>query len=184
MERDIEGTIVELCSNAMQMIDDLDSGRPVPRPMPVERLKNWARESYQDLYRDRVLSICRKLKLGEELSPDEAGLAEEWMVGDLELYQGAEGHAEEWKDEMAEVCQSLLDLAHGGVNGDAKSLLRIQAEVIEIEHLLQDLDRYRSALDRIKRYRAFIGRDINSLKKEEKVRLADLLRAMVYSADM
>lgn len=183
MLRDIEGLIAELCSNVTHMVDSLGSDS-TPRPIPLDRLRNWARESYQDIYREKALSIIRKLKLGEDLDPDEAKLAEEWMVGDLELYHRAEDHLEEWKKELRDICQRLSSLSHSGIGSDARSLLHIQAEVIEMDHLLRDVDRYRRTLDRVRRYRAFIGRDINVMAKEERVRLADLLRAMVYSDEM
>lgn len=184
MLRDIEGLIAELCSNVTHLLNDLGSEGSAPRPLPVDRLRNWARESYQDLYREKALLVIRKLKLNELLDPDEIRLVGEWMVGDLEIYHHVEDHVEMWKKDLREVCQRLSDLSHGGVSTDARSLLHIQAEAIEMDHLLKDLDRYHRTLDRVRRYRAFIGQDINAMKREEKVRLADLLRAMVYSDEI
>ena len=178
---DIEGTITQICSNLKLMVRDMDSGSAIPRSIPIERLKNWARESYQDIFREQALVIIRKLKMNELLSEDEAKLIEEWMVGDIELYWGMEGHYEEWKAEVLELGERLKGCDHPGVNNDVKCLLNIQAVLIEMEHVLRDIDHSRYALDRIKRFRTFVGKDINAMPRDEKVKLADRMRRMVYS---
>ena len=181
MNRDIEGTIVQVCLNLKMMVEDMDSGSERSRPLPIERLKNWARESYQEIYQERAMVIIRKLKLNEALSIEEANLVEEWMVGDIELYRALEGHYEEWKSEVLELGERLRVCNNPGVNGDVKCLLSIQAVIIELEHLLQDIDHYRYAMDRVKRFHAFVGKDINLLSHNEKVKLADHMKGMVYS---
>jgi hypothetical protein len=181
MERDIEGTITQLCSNLKLMVQDLDSGSDIARPFPLEKLKNWARESYQEIFREQALIIIRKLKLNETLSVDEARLVEEWMMGDIELYWGLEGHYEEWKAEVLELAERLKGCDHPGVNSDVKCLLNIQAVIIELEHVLRDIGHYRYALDRIKRFREFVGKDMNALPSGEKAQLADYMKDMVYS---
>lgn len=181
MERDIEGTITQLCSNLRLMVQDMDSGSDVPRPLPLEKLRNWARESYQEMFREQALVIVRKLKLNKTLTSEEARLVEEWMVGDIEMYSGLEGHFEEWKAEVLELAERLKRCDHTGVNNDVKCLMDIQAVVIELEHVLRDIDHYRYALDRIRRFRAFVGKDINALSDEEKAQLADQMKNMVYS---
>lgn len=178
---DIEGEIFQLCSNLRQMVNELASGAFTPRPLPVIKLKNWARESYQKLFREQALIIIRKLKLNESLSDKEARLTEEWMVGDLELYRVMEGHYEEWKAEVLNLCTRLETCEHSGVNTDVKCLLNIQVVLIELEHVLRDMDNYSYAMDRIKRYRSYVGQNINALAHDEKVKMADLMRSMVYS---
>jgi hypothetical protein len=181
MNRDIEGTIIQICSNLKMMVQDMDSGSERSRPLPIERLKNWARESYQEIFREQAMVIIRKLKLDEALSVEEAKLVEEWMVGDIELYQALEGHYEEWKVEILELGERLRVCDNPGVNSDVNCLLRIQTVVIELEHMLRDIDHYRYTMDRIKRFQAFVGKDINMLSHNEKVRLADHMKGMVYS---
>jgi hypothetical protein len=181
MEMDIEGDIGQLCKNLKLMIQDMDSGSSAPRPLPIERLKNWTRESYQAIFREQALLIIRKLKLNEDLSDEEARLTEEWMVGDIELYRSMELHYEDWKAEVAALVEQLLSCDNPGVNQDAKCLLKIQAILIELEHVLGDIDHYRYALDRIRRFRTFVGKDINSMPHDEKVKLADHMRSMAYS---
>ena len=181
MKMDIEGTIDQLCSNLLLMIQDMDSGNYSPRPIPIDRLKNWTRESYQEIFRDRAMIIIRKLKQNEHLSEDEARLIEEWMVGDIELYRNMEVHYEEWKAEVRDLIVKLQQCDHPSVNSDAKCLLNIQAVIIELDHVLRDIDHYRNALDRIRRFRSFVGQDINSLPNVDKASLADNMRTMVYS---
>jgi hypothetical protein len=181
MDMDIEGAVTQICSNLKLMVHDMDSGSDIPRHLPIERLKNWARESYQGIFREQALAIIRKLKLDEPLSDDEARLVEEWMVGDIELYRGMEGHYEEWKSEILELGERLKVCDHPGINSDVKCLLNIQAVIIELEHVLRDIDHYRYALDRINRFHAFVGKDMNTLPHNEKVKLADHMRDMVYS---
>jgi hypothetical protein len=181
MERDIEGIITQLCSNLKLMVQDMDSGLDVPRPLPLEKLRDWARESYQEMFREQALVIIGKLRLNGNLSTEEARLVEEWMVGDIELYWGLEGHFEEWKAEVLELTNRLVTYEHGGVNRDVRTLLGIQAVVIELENVLRDIDHYRYALDRIKRFRAFVGKDVNAIPNEEKAQLADQMEKMAYS---
>jgi hypothetical protein len=181
MKMDIEGTIDELCSNLVKMIKDMDSGSYVARPLPLERLKNWSRESYQEIFREPALLIIRKLKMDEPLTEDEAKLIEEWMVGDIELYKVMEVHYDEWRNEVTELSERLRQCDHPGVGGDPKSLLNIMAVLIDLEHVLRDIDHYRYALDRIGRFRSFVGQDINSMPHADKVALADNMRNMIYS---
>lgn len=181
MDRDIEGTIANLCLNLRLTIKELDSESFTPRPLPIMKLKNWARESYQGIFRNQALSIIGKLKRNESVSDQEAALIEEWMVGDLELYQSKEDHFEAWKIEVQDLCNRLEVCEYSGVNSDVKCLLKIQVVIIELEHVLQDLDRYRYAIDRIRRYRSYVGQDINALAHDDKVKLADLMRGMVFS---
>jgi hypothetical protein len=181
MKMNVEDTIVEVSGNLKLMIHDMDSGSYVPRSLPLDKLKNWARESYQEIYREQALIITRKLRLDETLSYNEAQLVEEWMVGDIELYSGTEVHYEEWKKEVLELITRLEGCNHPGVKSDIKCLLNIQAIIIELEHVLRDIDQYRYGVDRIRRFRSFVGRDINSMTHEDKVRLAEYMRDMVYS---
>jgi hypothetical protein len=181
MNNDIEGTIAQICSNLKLMVQDMDSGSERSRPLPIERLKNWARESYQEIFREQAMVMIRKLKRDESLSVEEAKLVEEWMVGDIELYRALESHYGEWKVEVLELGERLRVCGNPGVNSDVKCLLNIQAVVIELEHMLRDIDHYRFAMDRIKRFHAFVGKDINELAYNEKVKLADHMKGMVYS---
>ena len=178
---DIEGTIEELCTNLAQIIQDMDSGSYVARPLPLERLKNWSRESYQGIFREPALQIVRKLKLDERLTEEEAKLVEEWMVGDIEQYRVLEVHYDEWKKEVVELADRLRQCNRPEVNKDPKCLLDIMAVLIDLEHVLRDIDHYRYALDRIGRFRSFVGQDINSMPHSDKVALADNMRNMVYS---
>jgi hypothetical protein len=181
MDRDIEGTITQLCVNLTLMIHDLDSGSYTPRPLPIDKLKNLTRESYQEVFRGQALVIIRKLKFNEPLTSEEAKLTEEWMVGDIELYQIIEDHYKDWKEKILELSNQLKVCDYSGVNSDVKCLLNIQAVLFELEHVLRDIDQYRYALDRIKRFRTFVGQDINAMARDEKAKLADHMRSMVYS---
>lgn len=181
MERDIEGAIAQLCSNLRLMVQDMDSGSEVTRPLPLEKVKNWARESYQEIFREQALVIIGKLKSDRNLSVGEARLLEDWMVGDIEMYSGLEGHFDDWKAKIIELTERLVRCDHTGVNTDAKCLMDIQAAVIELEHILRDVDHYRYTLDRIRRFRAFVGKDINTLSILEKAQMADQMKIMVYS---
>ena len=181
MQNDIESTITLLCSNLKLMVQDMDSGSDIPRVFPLDKIKNWARESYQEIFREQALLVIRKLKTNEQLSIDEAKLIEEWMVGDVEMYWGLEGHYEEWKAEVLVLCERLKECGHPEANSDVKCLLTIQGVAIELEHVLRDIDHYRYALDRIRRFRAFVGKDINALPSDDRVKLADQMRNMVYS---
>ncbi|HEY3420898.1 MAG TPA: hypothetical protein VGK23_10125 [Methanomassiliicoccales archaeon] len=181
MKMNIEDTVAEVSGNLKLMIQDMDSGSHVPRPLPLDRLKNWAREGYQEIYREQALTIIGKLNLNEPVSADESKLVEEWMVGDIELYWGIEVHYEEWKKEVLDLIARLEGCDHPDVKGEVKCLLDIQAVIIELEHVLRDIDHYRYGVDRIRRFRTFVGRDINNMTHEDKVKLAEYMKSMVYS---
>jgi hypothetical protein len=179
--RDVEGAIEQLCSNLREMMREMDTGTYTPRPLPLTMLKNWTRESYQDLYREQALIVIRKLKLNEPLSESESKLTEDWMVGDLEIYKVMEDHYQEWRSEVLELCDRLMACEHAGKERDAKCLLRISAVLMELEHVLGDIDHYCYALDRLSRFRAYIGKDINAMDRQDKAKLADHMTSMVYS---
>lgn len=179
--RDIEGAIEQLCSKLREMMEELDAGTYVPRHLPLTMLKNWTRESYQDLYREQALAVIRKLKLNEPIAETESRLIEEWMVGDLELYQAMEDHYREWRSEVLQLCDRLMACEKAATDGDAKCLLRVRAVLMELEHVLGDIDHYRYALDRLSRFRAYVGRDVNAMDRQDKARLADHMTSMVYS---
>ena len=179
--RDIEGAIEQLCSNLREMMREMDNGTYVPRHLPLTMLKNWTRESYQDLFREQALTVIRKLKLNEPIAESESKLIEEWMVGDLEMYQVMEGHYQEWRSEIIQLCDRLMACGHAEKENDAKCLLRIRAVLMELEHVLGDIDRYRYALDRLGRFRAYVGRDINVIDRQDKAKLADHMTSMVCS---
>jgi len=62
MKRDIPGTIEEITENLTFLIEHLDDEKTPSRPVPLERLKNFARETYQDFYRSEMKEIIAKIK--------------------------------------------------------------------------------------------------------------------------
>jgi hypothetical protein len=181
MGRDIEGTIEELCSNLREMMREMDTGTYIPRHLPLTMLKSWTRESYQDLYREQALVVIHKLKLNDPIAESESKLIEEWMVGDLELYQVMEDHYQEWRSEVLLLCDKLMAREYAGKENDAKCLLRVRAVLLELEQVLGDIDHYRYALDRLSRFRSYVGKDINAMDRQDKAKLADHMTSMVYS---
>jgi hypothetical protein len=179
--KEIEEAIALLCKSLREMMGEMESGAYTPRPLPLTMLKNMTRETYQDLYRRQALEVIRKLKLNQPIDQEEARLVEEWMVGDLEIYQVMEGHYREWREEVLQHCDGLASIGRAGLEDDAQSLLRIRASLMELEHVLGDIDHYRYALDRLERFRSYVGQDINALDHQEKAKLADHMNSMVYS---
>jgi hypothetical protein len=74
-----------------------------------------------------------------------------------------------------------MEWEHGDKENDAKCLPRTRAVLMEMEHVLGDIDHYRYALDRLERFRSYMGQDINALDLQDKARLADHMTSMVYS---
>lgn len=184
MRRDISGTIREVCRGLENHLESMRSAELTPRPIPLERLRNFARESYQDLLREDALRLIRRLKGRDELTREDMETLDDLMVGDLEMYEQIEVHFAEWTKLIKEGCHQLQSLDGPGIESDAARLLKLQALAMDLEHLLADFDRYKYALDRLRRYKANVGLDPSKLTSEQRNHLAEQLRAMVYSSDL
>ncbi len=76
MNRDIPEAIKKLVENVNINLKNIECLICSEKPIPIEKLKNWVRESYQDIYREPMKLIISKLQINEELSEEEINLVE------------------------------------------------------------------------------------------------------------
>ena len=182
MERDIPGACREVCEGLTYFFDHLDSADFEARPILMERLKNWIRESYQDLFKEQAKTIVMKLKSNEPLDAEEQSILENWMVGDLEMYLRLELHYQAWVQRLKALCRRLQNMVVPGIEKDSKKLNELRGMMLEIDHLYQDITQYKYNRDRIQRYQTFISPGIENLNDEQRNELADHLKNMIYSS--
>ena len=83
---------------------------------------------------------------------------------------------------LGDFIDGLESIGHAGLEGDAPGLIRIRASLMELEHILGDIDHYRYALDRLEPVpRLHRERTSTSLGRQDKAKLADHMTSMVYS---
>jgi hypothetical protein len=181
MERDIKETARILCQNVHDILDNVDKESFEPKPIPIERLKNWVRETYQDITLDHAKILVEKLKTNEPLTKEDQVLLENWMIGDLSMYKKMEPHFVQWKKEIRRLCNELTLLTTKNITSNPQLLLALQGLLLEFEHVLKDVEHYKYILDRIHRYELFVGFQTVSLDAQRRFQLAEQLREMIYS---
>ncbi len=98
------------------------------------------------------------------------------------MYQKIEPHYNNWVQDLKKLNEKISDYAIAGIEKDEKKLIELQGLVIEYDHLLKDIKRYKYITDRIKRFNSYIGSDINSLSDEKRNNIAKQLKNMLYSS--
>jgi len=181
MKRDIPGTIEELTKNLTFLIEHLEDEETPSRPVPLERLKNYARETYQDLFRSEMKEIVTKIKTRQQLSTDEIQMIHEFMIGDLETYSSLEIHTKQWVTDIYNILDILQKFKDGEVLQNPKNLLDLQGICMELDHTLKDFENYSHIQERIKRFKRFIGKDPLQLTDNERFSLAETLKDMLNS---
>jgi hypothetical protein len=181
MKRDIPGTIEELTKNLSFLIMHLDDDEPPSKPIPLERLKNFARETYQDFYRSEMKDIIAKIKTRQQLTSEEIQLVHEFMIGDLETYTHLEIHTKQWVTDIHQILTKLQQFKDLEIPQDPKHLLTLQGMCMELDHTLKDFENYTYVQERINRFKRFIGTDPLQLTDTERFELAETLKDMLNS---
>ena len=181
MERDIKGTAAVLCENVHYILENIDKESYTPKPIPIERLKNWVRETYHEITLEHAKTLVEKLKTDEPLTDSDITLLENWMIGDLCRYKKMEPHFIQWKQELLRLCSELSSLMKKNIQSNPQLLLKLEGLLLEFEHVLQDVEQFKYILDRINRYELFVGFDAESLNPQRRSQLAEQLREMIYS---
>lgn len=181
MDRKIPETINEVIKALQQLINTKPTQNKSHIPIPLQKLKNYARETYQDIYREDIKEIIRKLKTKQQLNNEEMSLMEQWMIGDLEMYAVIEKHYDEWIQNLNEFSTQLKQFENPTIVTDESQLLALQGLIIEIEHNLHDLEKFQYVMDRIKRYKQYVGVDTSSLTDTQRYHLSDILQEMIRS---
>lgn len=181
MERDIKGTAILLCQSVQHILDNIDKESYTPQVIPIERLKNWVRETYQELTLDHAKNLVEKLKTNEPLTNEDRVLLENWMIGDLCRYKKMEPHFLQWKRELHRLCTELSDLMKKNVQTNPQHLLTLEGLLLEFEHVLKNVEDFKYILDRINRYELFVGFQAENLDPQRRFQLAEQLREMIYS---
>jgi len=181
VERDIKETALVLCQNVQDILDNINKESFTPKPIPIERLKNWVRETYQEMTMNYAKTLVEKLKTNQPLTNDDRQLLENWMIGDLSMYKKMEPHFMQWKRELHRLCSELSALMQKNIQTNPQHVLKLQGLLLEFEHVLKDLEHYKYILDRINRYEMFVGFEAESLTPQRRFQLAEQLRMMIYS---
>jgi len=181
MERDLKETAKILCQNVQYTIENIDKESYSPRPIPLERLKNWVRETYQEITLNHAKILVEKLKTNEPLTREDQLLLENWMIGDLSMYKKMEPHFLQWKRELHRLCSELSSLMEKNIQTNPQQILKLQGLLLEFEHILKDVEHFKYILDRIHRYELFVGFEAENLTVQRRFQLAEQLREMIYS---
>src|SRR6056297_3034023 len=107
MNRDIPRAIEEVATGIQHMLNHLDDDGHAAKPIPIEKLKNWTRESYQDLFHAQIKEIITKLKTKQDLTREDMQVLEKWMIGDLQMYATMEKHYEQWMSDLLSLSTTL-----------------------------------------------------------------------------
>ncbi len=182
MNIDIPQAIQDVNNGIHHLLSHFHDDEYNPKPIPLERLKNWTREGYQALYRDQIKEIIRKLKTKQELTSEDMKIMEQWMIGDLRMYTKMEDHEQEWKTDLQQLTQKIESYKDESVHRDGKKLLELQGLLLELDHVLADFEKYQYSVERIKRYKTYIGKHAETLTDTQRYELADILKDMLYSS--
>ena len=142
MDRDISQAIEEVTTSIQYMLNHLDDDGHTAKPIPIEKLKTWTRESYQDLFHAQIKEIITKLKTKQDLSSDDMQVLEKWMIGDLQMYSSMEKHYEQWISDLLSLSTTLELYQRADIHQNEKKLLELQGLILELDHVLTDLDKY------------------------------------------
>jgi len=182
MNRNISEAIEEVTEGIMHLVDHFNDDGFQSQVIPLERLKNWARESYQDIYKNRIKNIITKLRTKQQLTSEDMEILEKWMIGDLKMYTVMERHYDEWITDLQELSRNLDSFQTEDIQNNEEKLLQLQGLILEIDHVLSDFEKYQYAIDRIKRYKSYVGRYAEQLTDTQRYELANMLKDMLHSS--
>ena len=182
MNRNIPHTIQQVADGIEDKLNHLNDEKHSSTPIPIERLKNWTRESYQDLYHDQIKTIIKKLKTKQELTSDDMNILEKWMIGDLQMYATMEKHYDQWISELLSLSNTLRSYQRDDIHQNEEKLLELQGLILELDHVLTDFEKYQYAIERMHRFKSYVGAYAERLTDTQRYELADMLKNMLYSS--
>ena len=182
MNRDIPQAIEEITTGIQHMLNHLDDDGHTAKPIPIEKLKTWTRESYQDLFHAQIKEIITKLKTKQDLSSDDMQVLEKWMIGDLQMYSSMEKHYEQWISDLLSLSTTLELYQRADIHQNEKKLLELQGLILELDHVLTDFEKYQYAIERMHRFKSYVGSYAEELTDTQRYELANMLKNMLYSS--
>jgi len=149
--------------------------------IPLRQLQDHVRESIQAGLRESAEHLYKKLKRGEDLTPDDMNTLEKWVVGEAEYYVEIENNYNDWINECERLRNILTAYTSPGMNEDEIQLFKLNAFLTDLQFTLRDVKRYSESANRVKRFRenAMSGNIDNNDKK----RLADLIGKQLVSEE-
>lgn len=144
----------------------------------VGKMRNTARELWQEQMRPKVAELISSLKKNRPLSEEEMKLLRNWMVGDAEHYARLENNFNDWIEEvrrLSGIFSSFKDSQLG--EGD---LRKIQAHLLDLHSTLDDVIRYLEIKERISRFERSAAEGID---KESAKSLVEIINSMLESEE-
>ena len=182
MNRNIPEAIHEVAEGIQHMLNHLDDDGHTAKPIPIEKLKNWTRESYQDLFHAQIKEIITKLKTKQDLTKDDMQVLEKWMIGDLQMYSSMEKHYEQWISDLLSLSTTLELYQRDDIHQNEKKLLELQGLILELDHVITDFEKYQYAIERMHRFKSYVGSYAEELTDTQRYELANMLKNMLYSS--
>jgi len=134
------------------------------------------------LFHEKIKDIITKLKTKQDLTREDMQALEKWMIGDLQMYSSMEKHYEQWMSDLLSLTATLELYQQNDIHQNERKLLELQALILELDHVLTDFEKYQYAIERMHRFKSYVGTYAEQLTDTQRYELADMLKNMLYSS--
>ena len=175
-EKDIKKTLGELLPALEKSLETLDVEGFCRARSAAVRMNETLRELWQEKMRPTAEELIFRLKSGRKLSAKDIETLREWIVGDAEYYAKLENNFNDWISETKRLFTVVSPYKNSELS--EKELRNLQAYLLDLQHVLDDVIRYLETKARLSRFEAALSKGIDKESAEE---LADLINLKLKS---
>ena len=103
----------------------------------LQEFESSLREHIQEVTRDQISEVIKKLENNERLSASDRDYLKLWIVGDAEYYANLENNYQDWVEELKRLKRLITQ--HSSANLDFESAAKLKAYVLDAIRVIGDI---------------------------------------------